>query len=163
MPAQAEHAQAQIAGIAGRARRSRSAANQKPEALRPAWNEKSIRERNLMLQNGIVNIMELEPGKDWVQIRRELTDDKIAKIYQPLRGPVAARDGSCSRCCRSRTARRAQSTRGSIHPSSIKDFAMAAPLYFGELIVAHPFVNSGVMKKEMRPTEQPEGSTGRSS
>ena len=44
---------------------------------------------------------------------------------------------------------------GSIHPSSITDFALAAPLYFGELIVAHPFVHSGVIKKEMRPTENP--------
>ena len=58
----------------------------KPEALRPAWNEKSIRERNLMLQNGIVNVLELESGKDWVQIRRELTDDKITKIYNLYEG-----------------------------------------------------------------------------
>ena len=33
-----------------------------------------------MLQNGIVNILELESGQDWIQIRRELTDDKISKI-----------------------------------------------------------------------------------
>jgi hypothetical protein len=32
---------------------------------------------------------------------------------------------------------------------------MAAPLYFGELIVAHPFVHSGVIRKEHRPTENP--------
>jgi hypothetical protein len=49
--------------------------------LRPAWNETSIRERNLMLQNGIVNVLEPDSGKDWIQIRRELTDDKISKIY----------------------------------------------------------------------------------
>ena len=34
-----------------------------------------------MLQNGIVNVLELESGKDWVQVRRELTDEKISKIY----------------------------------------------------------------------------------
>lgn len=44
---------------------------------------------------------------------------------------------------------------GSIHPSSITDFALAAPLYFGELIVAHPFIHSGVMAKQYRPTENP--------
>jgi hypothetical protein len=44
---------------------------------------------------------------------------------------------------------------GSIHPSSITDFALAAPLYFGELIVAHPFVHAGIMKKEMSPTGNP--------
>jgi hypothetical protein len=100
-----------------------------------------------MLQNGIVNVLELESGMDWVQIRRELTDDKIAKIYNlyealwPLETDLLALlpkpDGEA----------RAVYT-GSIHPSSITDFALAAPLYFGELIVAHPFVHSGVIKKE---------------
>jgi hypothetical protein len=32
---------------------------------------------------------------------------------------------------------------------------VAAPLYFGELIVAHPFIHSGIMRKEYRPTENP--------
>jgi hypothetical protein len=32
---------------------------------------------------------------------------------------------------------------GFIHPSSITDFALAAPLYFGELIVAHPQLRWG--------------------
>jgi hypothetical protein len=44
---------------------------------------------------------------------------------------------------------------GSIHPSSITDFAFAAPLYFGELIVAHPFVHSGIIKREFSPTGNP--------
>ena len=39
-----------------------------------------------MLQNGIVNVLELESGKDWIQIRRELTDDKISKIYTLYEG-----------------------------------------------------------------------------
>jgi hypothetical protein len=44
---------------------------------------------------------------------------------------------------------------GSIHPLLLSDFALAAPPYFGELIVAHPFIYSGVMAKEYRPTENP--------
>ena len=137
----------------GRGRPFKECCQSKPEALRPAWNETSIRERNLMLQNGIVNVLELESGKDWVQVRRELTDDKISKIYNldeawPLETDLLALlpkpDGEA----------RAVYT-GSIHPSSITDFALAAPLYFGELIVAHPFIHSGIMKKEMSPTENP--------
>jgi hypothetical protein len=138
----------------GRGKSFKECCQSKPEALRPAWNEKSIRERNLMLQNAIVNVLELESGKDWVQIRRELTDEKIGKIYNlyealwPLETDLLALlpkpDGEA----------RAIYT-GSIHPSSITDFALAAPLYFGELIVAHPFVHPGIMKKEMSPTGNP--------
>jgi hypothetical protein len=126
----------------------------KPEALRPSWNEPSIRERNLMLQNGIEKVLKLDGQKDWIQIRRELTDEQIKEIYflyealWPLETDLLALlpkpDGIA----------RAVYT-GSIHPLSITDFALAAPMYFGELIVAHPFIHSGVMAKEYRPTENP--------
>ena len=138
----------------GRGKPFKDCCQSKPEALRPAWTEKSIRERNLMLLNGIANVLELESGKDWVQIRRELTDDKISKIYNlyealwPLETDLLAllpKPGGEARAIYT----------GSIHPSSITDFAIGAPLYFDELIVAHPFVHSGVIKKEMGPTGNP--------
>ncbi|MET4603676.1 hypothetical protein ABIB90_003161 [Bradyrhizobium sp. JR4.1] len=126
----------------------------KPEALRPAWNEKSIRERNLMLQNAIVNVLELRSGKDWVQIRRELTDDKISKIYSLYEGLWPLETDLLALLPKPDGEPRAVYT-GSIHPSLITDFALAAPLYFGELILAHPFVHPGIMKKEMSPTGNP--------
>ncbi|MCK9908377.1 DUF4238 domain-containing protein [Microbacteriaceae bacterium K1510] len=126
----------------------------KPEALRSAWNEKSIRERNLMLQNAIVNVLELESGKDWVQIRRELTDEKIGEVYHLYEGLWPLETDLLALLPKPDGEARAVYT-GSIHPSSITDFALAAPLYFGELIVAHPFIHPGIMKKEVRPTEDP--------
>jgi hypothetical protein len=53
----------------------------KPIALRPTWNERSIRERNLMLQNGIVKILGLNRGKDWTRVRRDLTDEQISRLF----------------------------------------------------------------------------------
>jgi hypothetical protein len=138
----------------GRGKSFKDCCQSKPEALRPAWNEKSIRERNLMLQNGIVNVLELESGKDWVQIRRELTDDKIGKIYNLYEGLWPRETDLLALLPKPDGEARAVYT-GSIHPSSITDFALAAPLYFGELIMAHPFVHAGIMKKEMSPTGNP--------
>jgi hypothetical protein len=34
-----------------------------------------------MLCNGIVRLLGLEEGKDWVKVRRELTDEEISRIY----------------------------------------------------------------------------------
>ena len=138
----------------GRGRQFKDCCQSKPEALRPSWNEVSIRERNLMLQNGIVNVLELESGKDWIQIRRELTDDKISKIYNLYEALWPLETDLLALLPKPDGVARAVYT-GSIHPSSITDFAFAAPLYFGELIVAHPFVHSGIMKKEMSPTGNP--------
>jgi hypothetical protein len=47
----------------------------KPEALRPAWSEKSIRECNIMLMDAIMHVLKLDSVADLVQVRRELTDD----------------------------------------------------------------------------------------
>jgi hypothetical protein len=138
----------------GRGKSFKECCQSKPEALRPAWNEKSIRERNLMLQNGIVKVLELDSGKDWVQIRRELTDDKIGKIYNLYEGLWPLETDLLALLPKPDGEARAVYT-GSIHPSSFIDFALAAPLYFGELIVAHPFVHAGIMKKEMSPTGNP--------
>lgn len=126
----------------------------KPDTLRPIWNERSIRERNLMLQNGIINVLELHSETDWVKIRRELTDDKIGKIYHLYEGLWPLETDLLALLPKPDGVARAVYT-GSIHPSSITEFAMAAPLYFGELIVAHPFIHSGIMRKEHRPSENP--------
>ena len=138
----------------GRGKSFKECCQSKPEALRPAWNEKSIRERNLMLENAIVNVLELESGKDWVRIRRELTDDKIGKIYNLYEGLWPLETDLLALLPKPDGEARAVYT-GSIHPLSITDFALAAPLYFGELIVAHPFVHPGIIKKEMSPTGDP--------
>jgi len=131
----------------------------KPEVLRSAWNECSIRERNIMLQNGIVNVLGLDSEKDWVQIRRELTDDKISKIYHLYEALWPLETDLLALLPKPDGVPRAVYT-GSIHPSSITDFALAAPLYFGEIIVMHPFIHSGIMKKEYRPTENPRAYRG---
>jgi hypothetical protein len=138
----------------GQGRLFKDCCQSKPEALRPAWNEVSIRERNLMRQNGIVKVLELESGKDWIQIRRELTDDKISKIYNLYEALWPLETDLLALLPKPDGVARAVYT-GSIHPSSINDFALAAPLYFGEMIVAHPFIHSGIMKKEFSPTKNP--------
>jgi hypothetical protein len=89
-----------------------------------------------------------------VQIRRELTDEKIGEIYHLYEGLWPLETDLLALLPKPDGEARAVYT-GSIHPSSITDFALAAPLYFGELIVAHPFVHPGIMKKEMSPTGNP--------
>ncbi len=138
----------------GRGRSFKECCQSKPEALRPTWNEKSIRERNLMLRNAIVKVLDLEFGKDWVQIRRELTDEKIGEIYHLYEGLWPLETDLLAMLPKPDGEARAIYT-GSIHPSSIMDFALSASLYFDELIVAHPFVHPGTIKKEKSPTGNP--------
>jgi hypothetical protein len=125
----------------------------KPIALRPTWNERSIRERNLMLQNGIVNVLGLEQ-KDWTQVRRDLTDEQISKIYSLYEGLWPLETDLLALLPKPDGIARAVYT-GSIHPATITDFALGASLYFGELIVEHPFVHAGTVKSDFSPVDNP--------
>ncbi|MCF7748504.1 DUF4238 domain-containing protein [Sulfitobacter sp. M39] len=125
----------------------------KPSHLRMSWTEKSIRERNMMFMDALVQLFELET-KDWDTIRREMTDDKIAHMYRlyealwPLETDLLALlpkpDGKM----------RSVYT-GALHPKLITEFAPGAPLLFGELIVQNPFLISRTLQKDKRPTEHP--------
>jgi hypothetical protein len=53
----------------------------KPVVLRPTWGEHSIRERNMMLFNGISKILGLAEDSNWATVRREITDEKIRSVY----------------------------------------------------------------------------------
>ena len=123
--------------------------------LRPSWSERSIRERNLFFHRGILSILQIDKGKGWTAVRRELTEKQIREVYLlhealwPLETDLLALlpkpDGRP----------RAVYT-GSLHPESIVEFAMGASAYFGELIVENPFVHAGAIAKNFRPTEHPQ-------
>jgi hypothetical protein len=126
----------------------------KPIALRPTWNERSIRERNLMLYNGIVNILGLAQGRDWVAVRRDLTDEKISEVYSLYEALWPLETDLLQLLPKPDDTARAIYT-GSIHPSTITEFALGASLYHGELLIEQPFMHAGTVKKEYSPVENP--------
>jgi hypothetical protein len=125
----------------------------KPMHLRMSWTERSIRERNLMFMDALSKLFELGT-KDWDTIRREMTDEKIAEMYHlydalwPLETDLLALLPKPDGKMRSLYT-------GSLHPKLIIEFALGAPLYFGEIIVQNPFLISRALKEDKRPTENP--------
>jgi hypothetical protein len=126
----------------------------KPAALRPSWTEKSIRERNLVLDQGIRSILGIDRGKDWVAVRRDLTEKQIKEVYFLYEALWPLETDLLSLLPKPDGRMRAVYT-GSLHPVSIVEFAMGASLYFGELIVQSPFLHSGTIAEKFRPTEHP--------
>jgi Protein of unknown function (DUF4238) len=126
----------------------------KPVALHPTWKERSIRERNLMLFNAIVKVLGLEQGKDWVGVRRDLTDEQISQLYFLYEGLWPRETDLLQLLPKPDGTARAIYT-GSIHPSTITEFALGSSLYFGELIIQQPFIHAGTVKKEYSPVENP--------
>lgn len=139
----------------GSSRRFRDCCELKPASLRPTWSEKSIRERNLMLFTGIINVLEMDGTQDWVTIRRALTDDKIATIYRLYEGLWPLETNLLSLLPKPDGTLRAVYT-GLIHPNHIANFALGAAPYFGEIIVENPFIHSGIVNDEFNPVKHPE-------
>lgn len=130
-----------------------------PERLRPSWTELSIRERNLGLYRGAVDIFGLHPDKTWIELRREMTDDKIRRIYEVFAAMWPLETDLLQLLPKPDGRSRAVYT-GVIHPSAITEFAFGASLYFGELIVEHPFVHPRTVRKEYSPLENPQAYRG---
>ena len=126
----------------------------KPLVLRPSWNEVSIRERNLMFYNALVKVLGLGNENDWTKLRRNLTDEQIKTIYILFEGLWPLETDMLQLLPKPDGVARAIYT-GSIHPKAITDFALGASLYFGELIMEHPFMHAGTVKKEFSPVENP--------
>ncbi|WP_299346513.1 DUF4238 domain-containing protein [uncultured Maritalea sp.] len=131
---------------------------QKPTHLRTSWTEKSIRERNLMFMNGIENLLDLG-GKDWDDLRREMTDEKIVKLYRIYEGLWPRETDLLSLLPKPDGTFRSVYT-GSLHPKLISEFALGASVYFGEIIMQHPFINPMSLAKDKRPTEDPHAYRG---
>ena len=104
--------------------------------------------------NGIVNVLGLEQGKDWLSVRRDLTDEQISKIYLLYEALWPLETDLLQLLPKPDGVARAVYT-GSIHPATITEFALGASLYFGELIIEHPFLHAGTVKKEFSPVENP--------
>ncbi|MGO7661594.1 DUF4238 domain-containing protein [Rhizobium ruizarguesonis] len=126
----------------------------KPEALRPAWDVVSIRERNLMFFKGIEKILGLAEKKDWGQLRRELSDEKISEVYGLFSALWPLETDMVNLLPKPDGTPRAVYT-GSIHPWSIGEFALGASAYFGETLIEHPFLHADAMNKKFSPVENP--------
>jgi hypothetical protein len=122
--------------------------------LRPTWSEKSIRERNMMLLNAISHVLELNDNKDWLQVRRELTNEKISEIYGLYESLWPLETDILSLLPKPDGRVRAVYT-GFLHPETIADYALGASWYFGEILVQHPFLHPGIMKKDFIPLKNP--------
>ncbi|PIT00763.1 hypothetical protein TSA1_08240 [Bradyrhizobium nitroreducens] len=139
----------------GSGRRFKDCCASKPPTLRPTWTERSIRERNIMFSNALQKVLGTAKNeKDWVTIRREMTDEKIAKIYSMYEGLWPEETDLLKLLPKPDGMPRAVYT-GAIHPDAIGEYALGASLYFGELIIQHPFVNARTLQPKYNPVKTP--------
>ena len=123
-------------------------------ALRPTWEERSIRERNLMLFTGMSKILGIAEDRDWVTVRREITDEKIRDVYG-LYDALWPRETNLLAMLPKPDGEARAIYTGVLHPSVISNCALGLSLYFDELLIEHPFIHPRTVNKEFSPLEHP--------
>ena len=123
---------------------------------RPPWDVFSIRERNLIFCNAVVDILGLNKGKTWEDVRRELSNDQVKGIHKMLE-MLWPKDTNIADLL-PRPDRRVFRTvyMGMIDPRTIALSVISSLAYFDEIVIMNPFPNPAYIEPEFSPTQSPE-------
>ena len=138
----------------GSGRPYKSCCRNKSEKQRPSWRELSIRERNLGLILAVIDILGLNKGKTWDDVRREFDEEhvkKIHKVYKTLWPPYT---DILSLLPKPDNELRALYS-GIIDPRLVSFFVTSLTPYFDQLLIQSPFVNPACVRPKFSPTESP--------
>ena len=138
----------------GSGRKYKKCCMHKRDHERTTWKVYSIRERNLILCNGIESILGLNKGKSWEQVRRELSNEQIKDIYS-LYGSLWPIDTDIFSLLPKLDQELRALYIGVIDPRAISFFAIGATPYFDQILIQHPFVHPDAVNPEFSPVESP--------
>lgn len=138
----------------GSGRKYKKCCENKREQDRPAWDVLSIRERNLTLLNGVTNILGLNEGRDWDDVRRDLSDKQVSDIHG-LYGALWPVNTDIFRLLPRPDEKLRVLYSGLVDPQIAPLFTVGAAPYFDEILIQHPFVNPSAVKPEFSPVESP--------
>jgi len=117
---------------------------------------RGIRERNMAFFRGVSDILGLNAGKDWNDVRRELDEEKVRNIHGlhgalwPIETDIFDMLPKPDREPRALYA-------GLLDPRTTPFSVANACLYFGTVLVQNPFTHPRQVKPEFSPVENPHG------
>ena len=126
-----------------------------PPEDRMPWDVYSIRERNLMFFRAIENILGLNSGKSWEDVRRELSDEQVKQIHT-VYAAIWPKDTNLPDLLPRPDGRVFRALYvGVIDPRTIAASVIGWLRYFDEIVVLNPFTNATLMRPEFSPIDSP--------
>ncbi len=126
----------------------------KPVSRRPSWKALSIRERNSIFFRALIDILGMDSGKDWNDVRRELDEDKVKRIHE-LYGSIWPVETDIFDLLPKPDDKPRAVYSGILDPRTTPFVVSNVCLYFGDVLVQHPFINPNQVNKEFSPVENP--------
>jgi hypothetical protein len=122
---------------------------------RPPWDVYSIRERNQIFCNAVIDILGLNKEKTWEDVRRELSDDQVKRIHEMIE-LLWPNDTNIAELLPRPDSRIFRTVyMGLVDPRTIAASVISSLAYFDEIIVLNPFPNPAYMTPEYSPTKSP--------
>ena len=141
--------------VCGSGKKYKKCCRDKAPADRPVANVRSIRERNLMFFEMVVNILGLAKGKTWDDVRKELSDKQVKDIHGAFGCLWPPETNVVDMLPRPHKKIFRALYSGLIDPRIILRNVASFSLYFDEIIVINPFMNPANVKPEFSPVESP--------
>ncbi|QTH16512.1 DUF4238 domain-containing protein [Pseudomonas corrugata] len=139
----------------GSGRKYKNCCRSIPIDLRTTWSVASIRERNLAFCNCIRGVLGLDSGKTWVDVRRELSNIQISRIYEFYSTLWPRETDVYSLLPKSDGKFRALYS-GILDVRTIGTHALPMATLFDELLIENPIINPNNIKPEFSPVKSPE-------
>ena len=139
----------------GSGRRYRRCCLGVPEGDRPPWDVYSIRQRNQVFFNAVVDILGVNEGKNWDDVRRDLSDEQVKHIHGIL-GALWPTDTNLAELLPRPDKRVFRAVyMGFIDPRTIAQAVIGPLAYFDEIFVLNPFPHPRYMSADYSPTQSP--------
>lgn len=139
----------------GSGRKFKKCCQGKSEQDRPSWEVFSIRERNLMFIRAVQDMLGLNKGKSWEDVRRDLSDDQVKEIHE-MYGSLWPKDTDIASLLPRPDPNLSRGVfLGTVDPRTVGANAIGMLTYFDEIILPNPFVNPGFVKPDYSPTHSP--------
>ena len=126
-----------------------------PTEDRSPWDVYSIRDRNQIFYNAVVDILGLNKRKTWEDVRRELNNDQVKRIHEILE-MLWPKDTNIAELLPRPDRRVFRAVyMGFIDPRTIGVSVISSLAYFDEIVIPNPFLNPVYVNPEYSPTQSP--------
>jgi hypothetical protein len=123
-----------------------------PLTERPTWDLYGIRERNLIFSHLVKDVLGLNSGKTWDDVRRDLNAKQVERIHEAF-GSLWPGDTDLSELLpRPRNGRLRALYLSVSDPRTVEATVLGWLPYFDEIVLAHPFINHLRIRPEYSPT-----------
>lgn len=123
---------------------------------RPNSTQLSIRERNLVFANRMLDILNFDTNGDWDECRKKLTNQMISEIYKAHSEIWPTETDIMDFFPRPDKKIFRSLYRGILHPYDIIPSVACLMFCFDDILIQNPFIHNDTLRKDYCPVDHPE-------